>query len=467
MSMHPIFAHCSAHRGPEAAAARRAGATDLTSGATTARASIAIAAALLATALLAPRAALGQATPAGADLGRGFRADAAHLMVTLAVQQEISILPPTSGQSVSFVFDPELDTYERSDRMEPAGLRTPRLIGKGRIAVRLGASYFELAEAFRPAVYAVRPAGGSEFVGATSFGLDASARVGVFNASATWGYSDTIDFSLNVPLTVVDASASEIAPRTLFSRPFPAATSNIAIADLVAPGTGQLRTPAQAVAQDLANGRTFLGEGNFDDLAERGLGTAFGGGTRVGVGRISLGVKTSLLATKSFESAFSLETFLPSPSEGDFSGTDTGAFVPRLLVRATPVEWLGLYTDAGYDWDTGLDELRGFVWGAGAAVFLPRVTLDAGFTGSLYQQGIEYTPKQLSGVVTDPSGGTVNAEGIRVQDAELGTNLVDFVFGVKFALTPSLVLSGVANVPVTPDGFRPEAAGTLAIEGYF
>lgn len=40
------------------------------------------------------------------------------------------------------------------------------------------------------------------------------------------------------------------------------------------------------------------------------------------------------------------------------------------------------------------------------------------------------------------------------------------VFGVSFALTPNLVLSGVANVPVTPDGFRPEAAGTLAIEGY-
>ena len=48
------------------------------------------------------------------QFGGQDRADAAARMIVLAVQQGISALPPASGQGVTYEFDPEADTYERS-----------------------------------------------------------------------------------------------------------------------------------------------------------------------------------------------------------------------------------------------------------------------------------------------------------------------------------------------------------------
>jgi hypothetical protein len=48
-----------------------------------------------------------------------------------------------------------------------------------------------------------------------------------------------------------------------------------------------------------------------------------------------------------------------------------------------------------------------------------------------------------------------------------GDDLIDFVLGLKYEALSDLVLVGNVSVPLTSDGFRPAAAGTVALEYYF
>src|SRR5262245_52310620 len=99
--------------------------------------------------------------PAGAQgnpnqFGGQDRADAASRMIVLGVQQGISSLPPTSGQSFTYEFNPDLDTYVTSERLGPTSFRSPQIIGAGKFSIRAAASYFELSNTKGPIEYAVQ-----------------------------------------------------------------------------------------------------------------------------------------------------------------------------------------------------------------------------------------------------------------------------------------------------------------------
>src|SRR5512147_841571 len=80
------------------------------------------------------------------QFGGQDRADAASRMIVLGVQQGISSLPPTSGQSFTYEFDPVLTTYVSSERLGPTALRSPQTIGLNRLSLRVAASYFEVSD---------------------------------------------------------------------------------------------------------------------------------------------------------------------------------------------------------------------------------------------------------------------------------------------------------------------------------
>ena len=105
----------------------------------------------------APQGAVGFAELA--RLGGQDRADAAGRMIALAVQQGIDALPPASGQSFTWTFDPRRDTPVRSRYLGPTVLRTPDTIGRGRLALRVAASYFELDDTLGPIDNVVTPPG--------------------------------------------------------------------------------------------------------------------------------------------------------------------------------------------------------------------------------------------------------------------------------------------------------------------
>lgn len=389
------------------------------------------------------------AQPMTSQAGGQERADAAMQMIVLGVEQAISSLPPTSGQSFQYEFDPSLSTYVASERLGPTVFRDANTIGKGRFGIRVSASYLELSDSLGPIPY-LQSVDDSP-IRVVSLGLTANAKVGVIDLSATYGLFDRLELSVNLPVVVVDASAGQIfsTPRGMNS-------------DLLA-GARVVDGNVQGAVADLS---TRLGPAGDLALRERSfgaLGFGFNEGTHAGLGRISVGAKALLYSDDRLGLAFAPEFFVPSPSQEQFAGSFSSAILPRFVAALRIADPFRLHLDAGYNYDFEVDELRQFVWNFGASVPLDWATFDLGVGGSKFNRGIAWTPAVASFTSIDGEPGTLRALG----NNTLGDNYVNALLGAKVRLSPDIVLSGSVSVPVNNQGFRPDAVGTLAAEWYF
>jgi hypothetical protein len=374
--------------------------------------------------------------------GAQFRADAATQMIVLAVQQGAASLPPTAGQSFSYVYDSETLTFVANEQLGPTALLSTHTIGKGQFAVRAAASYFDLSQSFGPVTYEVNI--GNLYYG--KLGLDASARVGLFNIAATYGLTPRWELWINVPISVVDAEASQ---------PFTTSPSTLDVPANMAPWT--VANSPEGLDRLLRVGRVVIRNASFESL-----GYQFNGGTRTGVGRISLGAKGVLYGSERFRLAVAPQLFLPSPNEAEFAGPDSPAIYPRAVGQVKALDRLFFIVDLGYDYDFDESALRRFAWNVGAWIPGRRFSFDLGIGGSKYDTPIRWTPSLTSG-----SSNGIDFTVATDADNRLGTNFVDFIGGVKAKVVDQLVLSGAVAVPLTDDGFRPDALGTLALEYYF
>lgn len=381
-----------------------------------------------------------------AAFGVQQRANAAQQMILLGVSQGISNLPPTSGQSFVYEYDEVLDTYKATGLLGPTAYRSPLTIGKGKMSFRVAGSYFELVNTQNPINYEVSGLNQPLF---TKFGLKTNAKVGLFNVAYSYGPLEWLELSVNFPIAIVDAHA-----KSSFVTLASAANAPIGDAPVAA------ATSIEALDRNLSNGTLILREGSVNQL-----GANFNEGTSAGLGRVSLGGKALFLQTEYVEAAFSLEIFLPSPSEDEYAGPDSGAFLPRLITAFNLFEGGKAHIDVGYDHDTEFVELRRFVWNTGLSYAIPGFTIDAGVGGSKFNRGIEWTPSSF----VQPPGQEVDVPltFTALGDNTLGDNYVDFLFGVKGQILENTVLSGAVNVPLNSDGIRPEAVGTVAFEMYF
>jgi len=193
------------------------------------------------------------------------------------------------------------------------------------------------------------------------------------------------------------------------------------------------------------------------------LGFDFNEGTQVGVGRIDLGGRAVLYAGERGRVAVAPELFFPSPSEGQYAGSDSWAILPRVLGELSIVGPLRLLADVGYDYDLQKAELRSFVATGGALLAYERCSFDLGIRGSLYNKPIAWTPAVAYGEKVGTFPATV---AVAQGDNKLGDDFVDFTGGAKVALTRDIVLSGAVTVPLNNEGFRPVAFGTLGVEVY-
>jgi hypothetical protein len=367
--------------------------------------------------------------------GTGARKEAARQMLVVAVQQGISSLPPTSGQSFQYDFDPKLQTFARTDRLGPVSFRIPETIGDGNLSVRVALSYFELSESFEPITYSFETDRGIR--GFTKFGLRVDAKVGLLNLAATYGLSDRWEATLNVPLVLVNP---EVSQSFLIDPKMPE--------NLVGAGS------REQLEEFIDNGTLVL----FDQKS-RGFQS-----TQFGMGRASLGAKADLYSHPLIDAGLSAEVFFASPNEKEFSGSDSYAILPRAIAVLRPMKLLRVHLDAGYDYDFSESELRRFTWNAGASIPFTGLTVDFGVGGSEFDSPIHWTPDVA--FFEDPSGAvlaTFHAE----ESTTLGTSFVDFLGGVKFLVTDWFVLSGSVNVPLNDQGFRADAVGTIAAEAYF
>ena len=382
-----------------------------------------------------------------AAFGVQQRADAAQQMILLGVSQGISNLPPTSGQSFVYEYDEALDTYKATGLLGPTAYRSPLTIGKGRMSVRVASSYFALNNTQNPINYEVN---GLQQPLYTKFGLQTRAKVGLFNVSYSYGPTEWAELSINFPITIVDATAKSSFVTLRSAQDAPIGDAPVAAA-----------TSIEALDRNLEpGGPLIIRSGTVNQL-----GANFNEGTSAGLGRVSLGGKAQFLNTEYVDAAISMEIFLPSPNEDQYSGTNSAAFLPRLITAINVFDGAKAHIDAGYDFDTEFAELRRFVWNTGVSYAIPGVTFDTGVGGSKFNRGIEWTPSAF----VQPPGQEIDVplQFTSLGDNTLGTNYVDFLFGVKGQVLDDMVISGAVNVPLNSQGIRADAVGTVAVEMYF
>jgi hypothetical protein len=428
---------------------------------------------LVLSALVAPQAVDAQ----GGQFGGQSRADSAREMIVLAVQQGISSLPPTSGQSFNYEYDAATDTFVRSSTLGPTSFHATRTIAKGSIAFRLAASYFEMEDDFGPNLYLVEfdepipsgPGAGLQPAGVAGFGLEAEAQVGLLNWSVSYGLTRTIELTLNVPVTIVDAQARQSFSTTRRN-------ANLPPSEAVASGAFQLNPlssdPAIRASEIAALRSAFdasLGCANPDCLVFRSapvsdFGFDFDDSTSVGVGRISAGARRVMYSGKHLRVALMSELFFPSPSEDELAGPDSWAVLPRAIFATPLPRGLWAHVDVGYDHDFSESSLRRLVWKSGASLPLERFNFDFGIGGSEYDTPIEWTPGTAKGERSAQFAPTTLTS---LDDTRLGDTFVDFIGGLKVQVLESAVVSGAVTVPLNGQGFRPAALGTLALEAYF
>lgn len=368
------------------------------------------------------------------------RADAAAQLIVLAVQQAISSLPPTSGQSLTYEYDPTTLTFVADSRLGPTAFLSANTIGKGKGSFRFATSYFDLDHSFDPIDYLLEPVGGFG-----RFGLHAEAQVALFNLSANYGLTHRWELNVNLPITIVNAQARQSFSTDMTALGIPADRAPFAVV-----------TPRQALQTLLDTGDLVMREETFGDL-----GFKFDSGTAAGFGRAGIGAKGVLYANPRFRFAAAPQFFFPSPSQDEFAGPDSAAILPRVVGQARAAEFLTMHADLGYDYDFETSALRRFVWNVGAAYPTKGFSIDIGVGGSEYETPIRWTPSVAQGRT-----GSVEYVVTAQEDNEVGTSFVDFRGGIKLRLTDRFVLSGAVTVPLNNEGFRPAALGTLALEAY-
>ena len=383
------------------------------------------------------------------NFGAADRAAAASEIISLAVQQTISALPPASGQSPTYAYDPKSDTFAIvSTELGPVSFRTPSLLPAGKFGLRVGVSYFELSESFDPVPHSARTVNfGDQY---TELGLSVGAKATVLNLSSDYGVTDWLQVGLVLPITIVDASAQDIFPSLEgFDGPV---------------GVVSTEGPSNFDALLEAGTAGFFAE-DFDPPGSNFSPKRFNSGTSAGVGRISVGGKVKLGEWDVFHAAFAPRFYFPSPSSDDFAGSDTAALAARILTSTRAADWCRVLANLGYEYDFETAELRRFIWDVGASLSADALTADLGVSGSLYDEGIEWTPSVATATPTDSSGETIHfqVDG----DNRLGTNYIDFVFGLKYRVVGALLLLGQVQVPITSDGVRPNVAGTIGAEYLF
>ena len=375
-------------------------------------------------------------------------AAATRKAILLGVERGISSLPPSSGQSVNYVFDEELGVFKRSPLVGPTALRSPITIGEGSVAFRVASSYFDASQNFGPAFYRIDPVGGTNSF-ATGANLVASAKVWVTSIGATVGFSKQGQVSINLPIVNVHAAASRIfTAQRNGPRDAQGATS-----------IGEGQTARRAVKNAVAPGCT--GDACLEWESEPFSESAVPSGNGVNLGRSEVAVRYRVLSRSAFDAGVELGALFPSPDEDDYAGTNTIALTPRAIAQWAATDAMILRSDIGYEYDFDVSELRRFIWNVGASYEVERFSIDAGFGGSQYNEGIEWAPK--GGAFRE---GGLTFETSTTSSVTTATTSAAFLFGIKAEVLPNLFLLGAVNVPVTHDSFEPVAIGTWGVEYY-
>lgn len=394
------------------------------------------------------------------QFGGQDRADAVTRLIVLGIERARDSLPLVSGQSVTYEFDPSSDAFGRKTRLGPSVLRSSQTIPAGQLAVHMAVSYFELGDTFAPINYLFTHDDGSQPPIVAKIGLDAGARVGTVDTSVTYGLTSRIEVGASIPISVVDAYGSQVYSTVATTLSVPAAQSLISGAEVI---DGNLAGAIRGLDALLATGRPLALR------TERLTALAFDyhEGTQPGLGRIALRGKGTFLSLAGLQLAGAGELFLPSPNEDDFAGPASVAIASQLIASYKLADRFRLHSDIGYSYDFDHAELRHFSWSLGGSVALSGLSADIGIGGSELDSAIEWTPRVVHGVSSNPNESRDRVTGLALQSTTTGTQMINILLGGKLKIGNGLAVVCGVTVPVVTPAFQPDVLGTLALEGTF
>ncbi|MFI5366280.1 MAG: hypothetical protein ACHQ4J_11710 [Candidatus Binatia bacterium] len=392
------------------------------------------------------------------QFGGQDRADAASRLIVLGIQRAVDALPLISGQSVTYEYDPASDALQRSTHLGPTVLRSSQTVGPGTFSVQLSTSYFELAHTFQPVDYLIMCNSPTICPGVAKLGLAANAHVSLINLTATYGLSQRVDVSASLPLTVVDAHASQIFSTDAGTLSVPA--SKAPLSGVAFSSNGTVQGAIGYLNQQLRPGGSLaLRQEPFS-----AMGFGFNEGTNVGVGRIDLGAKGVIFSGTQLQLSGAAEFFLPSPSENAFAGPASAAILPRLIATFKLTDFLQLHSDIGYQYDFDSAELRRLTWDCGGSFAAGRAAVDLGVGGSEYDAPIHWTPTVAHSRATMDYPATTDTA---LESTTVATQFVEVLLGLKFRLNDVSVIAAGVSVPVINPAFQPDVLGTIAVERSF
>jgi hypothetical protein len=345
----------------------------------------------------------------------------------------------------SYVYNPTLQTFERSTQLGPVFSERAETVGRGRFEIGLSYLFANLDEVDGDdlGLYtgtSVLPA--ETIPGVTAF-LDSeidfrefSIEHQWFNASFTYGITDRWDVNVLLPVVQTDLT---MRGRQRY------------VVRVLDPDTGAL--PAIARTGE----RTIRAEGDRFGVGDLLARTKY----RFFEGPVNLAAVVSLR--------------FPTGDEEDFQGLGDTTITPSMVAAAALGAGVSVYGNFGFEVNADDAERNRARYAVGASYQVIEqlaLLLDIVGSSAFVDDEFEVAAPPRSGLVRNPDGSEPNGLDFP-QGADIDTfaiprsDIVDLAVGAKLSVAPGATAFIGAIVPITDDGLRADVIPTGGIEVTF
>jgi hypothetical protein len=423
-----------------------------------------------------------------------FAQDLASALSTATSQTISQDVPVASvAPAFSYHFNPDLNIWDKSTGMlGPLFAERALTLGKGKFNFNIGYAYVEFDEingaslnnlGTGPGVLLTNgneipvESGSLRQTNATQLRTRLDIQTHVFAPTFRYGITDRLDVSLVIPILNtslrIDNTAVLLAEQSNFSDQVGAVgqsfDENGKFVGLRKIGPDRSLQPASL--RDLSFAKT---------AAQSKVVQARSAESASGVGDLILRAKYNFWREESGGAAFGLSLLLPSGEEDDLQGTGETHVTPSLFVSQVLWDRLEPHVNLGLDFNANDVERSSFLYVAGATVQVWQpVALMVDVIGRSEFNGLQVNKKNLAAdglrlnksvdqcTAALPCSGQDTKVSLFPENFAQRNDIVNFAFGLRYALgeSGSIYFGGV--VPLNDDGFRSDFIPSGGVEYTF
>lgn len=397
-------------------------------------------------------------------------ASALSTATSQAITQDVPIA--SVAPAFSYHYNPTLSIFERSTGMlGPLFAERALTIGKGKFNFNIGYAYVGFDDINGTSLDNLRTGPGVLLTGnkvdpgnAAQLRTNLNVQTQVIVPTFRYGITDDLDVSLVVPILNTSLRIRN---------------TTVLVATQMTPGLGDLSNPVNlqnniGKLRYVATTPTPL---VLPGMKSQSVGSAQ---SSTGVGDIILRAKYNFWRDEGGVAAYGLSLLLPSGNEDDLQGTGETHVTPSLIVSQVMYDRLEPHLNLGIDFNANDVDRSSFAYVAGATLQMWQpLALMIDVIGRTEFNGLSVNQSQLN------SGGLLLSKPVSqcTQDAPCSgqetnvavfpknlaqrNDIVNFAFGLRYALgeAGSIYFGGV--VPLNNDGFRSDFIPSGGIEYTF